>query len=99
MKPRHHIFIILISLLPGYLTAYLYYKNIIPVCCEMLSNILIPGFFIGMLLGGGPHGNVSIHTFAVGLGIEFYFIWLVSRMVYQKYKKSNYVREQESDIK
>ena len=89
MKQQHRIKIIelIISLLLGFITASYYYGNKTIIAHDFFNYFFMPAKFIGMALGGGPHGNMSILTVGIGTAIQFYICWVIIKNVY-KFKKT-----------
>ena len=74
-KDNYPKLIIITIILAGFFIGYAYYAS--EYNNALLDIFLMPGLFIGMVIGGGPHGNMSEITVGLGTGIQFFIIYII----------------------
>ncbi len=89
MKTENHTKLIIIAIiLAGFFVGYSYhaseYNN------ELLDLFLLPGIFIGMVIGGGPHGNMSETTVGLRVGIQFVILYFIIKYTFTFFKNEKH---------
>ena len=83
-KDNHTKLIIIIITLAGFFTGYTYYISDYNIA--LLDAFLMPGLFVGMVIGGDPHGNMSEITVGLGTGIQFFILYFIIKYIFTFFK-------------
>ena len=86
-KDNHTKLIIITIILAGFFTGYGYYVS--DYNNSLLDAFLMPGLFFGMVIGGGPHGNMSEITVGLGTGIQFFILYYIIKYLFTLFKHEN----------
>lgn len=70
----------------GFAASYYYMINNIASNHNIPYYFFSPGILIGMAIGGGPHGNTTELTIAIGCGIQLVIMIMIVKYIYFKIK-------------
>ena len=74
---------IALSIAIGAVISSLLQNGVIERCCDFIITLLSPGITVGMIIAGGPHGNMLTAVVAIGIAIQLYLIWMLIKFIYK----------------